>query len=138
MLKKIGGGIRNAAISRPLGISGQAVKDSITTLLRKLGGDNPTQDVALALHRDWLSIDDSLPVQRSRLLAVSPLPGRPISLPAAAQRTMFKAGISMRPAPGLVHPKGYSGAPWAVPGWPLVVGRTWLATAATRRPPRSR
>lgn len=54
-------GQTNAQIGSDLGISGQTVKNHITSILRKLAVNDRTQAVVLALRRGWLNADTPPP-----------------------------------------------------------------------------
>jgi DNA-binding NarL/FixJ family response regulator len=57
ILRKVSDGMTNAQIGYALGISGQTVKNHVTSILRKLAVNDRTQAVVTALKRGWLTIE---------------------------------------------------------------------------------
>jgi DNA-binding NarL/FixJ family response regulator len=73
ILRKVSDGMTNVEIGYALGISGQTVKNHVTSILRKLTVNDRTQAVVTALRRGWLTIED----QSSRngtAQGITPLP----------------------------------------------------------------
>jgi DNA-binding NarL/FixJ family response regulator len=76
-------GNSNKLIARTLGISDQTVKNHITTILRKLGANDRTEAVVLALRNGWIRMDTPL------------TPGRPpVALEYQRARRTGRVGTS--------------------------------------------
>ncbi len=59
ILRGVSDGMTNDEIGYALGISGQTVKNHVTSIMRKLAVNDRTHAVVTALRRGWLTIDES-------------------------------------------------------------------------------
>jgi DNA-binding NarL/FixJ family response regulator len=63
ILRLITRGASNKEIGRELSISRQTVKNHMNSILRKLAVNNRTQAAVLALHRGWIPLEDTKPLE---------------------------------------------------------------------------
>lgn len=66
ILAQLATGRRGQQVARELGISTQAIKNHLTTVMRKLGVPDRTAAVALALHYQWIPMEPVHGGQRDR------------------------------------------------------------------------
>lgn len=124
ILQGVAFGKTNAQIGTVLGISGQTVKNHVTSILRKLAVNDRTQAVVLAFRRGWLPVD--IPPQQAAAAsesgsppggavpAADPGPDGPAATAAAAARDVHDpnaaAPDAVAPAASIIGP-AFDGEP---------------------------